>query len=185
MNLNQDASSMSYQVHDTGSAPESSRPLLEKAEGAFGFVPNILSIMAESPALLEAYMSLSEIFEKTDFDATEKQVVLLAVSHDNGCGYCLAAHSGIASMQKLPDDVIEAVVQGRKIDDDRLEALRAFTQRVVSTRGNPGSDDIDAFLKAGYSRRQLLDVIAGVGMKTLSNYTNHIAETPLDKQFGG
>ena len=176
---------MSYQVHNIDSAPEASKPLLEKAESAFGFIPNILGVMAESPALLEAYMTASEVFEKTDFSATEKQVVLLAVSQDNGCGYCKAAHSGIASMQKVPDEVIKAVVEGQSIDDDKLEALRKFTQRVVSTRGNPKSSDIDAFLEAGYSKRHVLDVIAGVGMKTLSNYTNHIAETPVDKQFQG
>jgi uncharacterized peroxidase-related enzyme len=174
---------MSYQVHNIDSAPEAARPLLEKAESAFGFVPNILGVMAESPALLEAYMGHRRLFEKTDFSATEKQVVLLAVSQDNGCGYCKAAHSGIASMQKVPDDVIEAVVNGQSIDDDKLEALREFTQRVVSTRGNPEGTDIDAFLEAGYSKRHVLDVITGVGMKTMSNYTNHIAETPLDKQF--
>ena len=176
---------MSYQVHDIDGAPEASKPLLEKAESAFGFIPNILGVMAESPALLEAYMTVSEVFEKTDFSATEKQVVLLAVSQDNGCGYCKAAHSGIASMQKVPDEVIKAVVEGQSIDDDKLEALRTFTQRVVSTRGNPEGSDIDAFLEAGYSKRHVLDVIAGVGMKTMSNYTNHIAETPIDKQFQG
>ena len=176
---------MSDQVHDIGSAPGAAKPLLEKAESAFGFIPNILGVMAESPALLEAYMSMSEIFEKTDFNAIEKQVVLLAVSQDNDCGYCMAAHSGIASMQKLPDNVIKAVVEGRSIDDDKLEALRKFTQQVVSTRGNPEGTDINAFLEAGYSKRHVLDVIAGVGMKTLSNYTNHIAKTPIDKQFLG
>jgi len=176
---------MNFNVHDANSAPDGSGALLEKAGSAFGFVPNILGIMAESPALLEAYMTMSEIFEKTDFNATEKQLVLLAVSQDNDCGYCLAAHTGIAQMQKVPEAVVKAVVEDRPIDDDKLESLKTFTRHVVSTRGNPTVADIEAFLAAGYSKRHVLDVIAGVGMKTLSNYTNHIAETPLDKQFGG
>jgi len=176
---------MSHTVHDPSTAPSAARPLLEGAESAFGFVPNLLGIMAESPALLEAYMTLGEIFEKTDLSATEKQIVLLAISRENECGYCLAAHSAIAAMQKVPEEVVSAVVEGREIDDPRLEALRRFATRVVETRGNPSRSDIERFFEAGYGRRHVLDVLTGVGMKTLSNYTNHIAETPLDKQFGG
>lgn len=176
---------MSYSVHDKSSAPANARALLEKAESAYGFVPNLLGVMAESPALLEAYMTMGEIFEKTDFSASEKQVVLLAVSADNECGYCTAAHTAIASMQGVPEDVAKAAAAGREIDDSRLEALRQFTGKVVSSRGNPAEDDIASFLDAGYERRHVLDVITGVGMKTLSNYTNHIAETPVDSQFGG
>lgn len=176
---------MAYTVHDKQSAPQEANPLLDKAEQNYGFVPNLLGVMAESPALLEAYMTISQIFEKTDFTATEKQTVLLAVSEHNECGYCKAAHSAIASMQEVPQPVIQSVVEGRPIDDPRLEALRKFTRTVVATRGNPEQGDIDAFFEAGYSRRHLLDVLVGVGMKTMSNYTNHIAETPVDEQFGG
>jgi uncharacterized peroxidase-related enzyme len=176
---------MSHSVHDKSSAPADARPLLEQAESAFGFVPNLLGIMAESPALLESYMTMGKIFEKTDFSASEQQVVLLAISEDNDCGYCTAAHTAIASMQGVPEDVAKAAAEGREIDDPKLEALRRFTGKVVSSRGNPSEADIEAFFDAGYKRRHVLDVITGVGMKTLSNYTNHIAETPLDSQFEG
>ncbi|MDZ7790651.1 MAG: carboxymuconolactone decarboxylase family protein [Xanthomonadales bacterium] len=176
---------MSYTVHDKSSAPAEARALLEKAESAYGFVPNLLGIMAESPAMLEAYMTMNQIFEKTDFSASEQQVVLLAVSEDNECGYCKAAHTAIAAMQGVPEDVARAAADGSEIGDSRLEALRRFTGKVVSSRGNPSDADVSAFLDAGYERRHVLDVLVGVGMKTLSNYTNHIAETPLDEQFGG
>jgi len=175
---------MSYTVHDKSSAPSDARPLLEKAESGYGFIPNLLGIMAESPALLEAYMTMNQIFEKTDFSASERQVVLLAVSADNDCGYCKAAHTTIAGMQGVPEDVAKAAAEGRQIDDPKLEALRQFATRVVATRGNPSDEDLASFLDAGYERRHVLDVLTGVGMKTMSNYTNHIAETPVDEQFG-
>lgn len=176
---------MPYTVHDKNSAPADARPLLDKAESAYGFVPNLLGVMAESPALLEAYMTMNQIFEKTDFSATERQLVLLAVSEDNECGYCTSAHSAIAAMQNVPEKVSKAVVEGRSLDDPRLEALRKFTKKVVASRGNPSEDDIKTLLEAGYDKRHVFDVLAGVGMKTMSNYTNHIAQTPLDNQFGG
>lgn len=174
---------MSYTVHDKSSAPEGSRALLEQAESGFGFVPNLLGIMAESPALLEAYMTMNEIFDKTDFNASEKQIVLLAASPQNDCGYCKSAHQAIAAMQDVPSDVARAAAEGEEIGDEKLEALRRFTAEVVSSRGLPAEDRIASFLEAGYERRHVLDVITGVGMKTLSNYTNHIAKTPVDEQF--
>jgi AhpD family alkylhydroperoxidase len=62
--------------------------------------------MAEAPALVTAYTTLSRIFEETSFSPAERQVVLLTVSYENGCEYCVAAHSVIAGMKKLPADVV-------------------------------------------------------------------------------
>lgn len=133
--------------------------------------------------MLKAYATLSRIFDETSFNATERQIVLLTVSLVNGCEYCIAAHSVIAAMQKVPDDVVHAIRAGQPIADKKLEALRRFTAAVVSSRGWPSDADTAAFLGAGYARQQVLEVVLGVGMKTLSNYANHIAETPLDQAF--
>lgn len=176
---------MNLEVLSKENAPDSARPLLEKANRKYGFVPNILGVMANSPALLEAYMSLSQIFEKTKFSAAEKQTVLLAVSRENGCDYCMAAHSGIAKMQGVDEAVIKAINSGDKLPDDKLDALFTFTRAMVETRGRPSADDLQAFFGAGYSEAQVQDVIVGIGMKTLSNYNNHIADTPVDDQFKG
>jgi len=146
-------------------------------------VPNLLGTMAEAPALLNAYTTLAGIFDKTSFNPTERQVVLLSVSYENSCEYCVAAHSVIASMQKVPADVVEAIRKNQPITDPRLEALRRFTTAVVASRGWPTEEQTSAFLAAGYGRQQILEVVLGVGMKTLSNYTNHLAGTPLDAAF--
>jgi len=164
-------------------APEKARPLLEKAEQTFGFVPNILKGMAEAPALLEGYMTLSGLFDQTSLSPVERQVVLLAVSHENGCHYCMSAHTAAAKMADAPDEVISALREGTAVPDDKLETLRSFTRKVVKTRGYPEDSDIEALLDAGYTKQTVLEVILGVGMKTLSNYTNHIIDTPLDKAF--
>lgn len=176
---------MNYTVHDTDSAPEAARPLLEAAREKYGFVPNILGIMAESPALLEAYMAVSGIFEKTRFSTAEKQVVLLAVSTENGCGYCRAAHAGIARMQNVDAGVIDAIQNDQTLPDAKLDVLFRFTRHMVRTRGRPEPSELQAFQDAGYDSGQVQEVILGIGMKTLSNYNNHIADTPVDEAFGG
>jgi len=174
---------MSHRVHTIETAPEGARDELEKARDRYGFVPNLLGVMAEATALLRGYLGLMRQFEESSLTPTERQVVLLATSHENGCAYCVAAHSVIAEMRKVPADVISAIRDGVPIADPGLEALRCFTRAVVVGRGHPDAAALERFIAAGHDRAKVLEVVLGVGVKTLSNYTNHIAETPLDAAF--
>lgn len=170
-------------VHTIDTAPAASREGLEGARRAFGFVPNLLGVLAASPAALGAYLSVSEAFSASAFTEIERQVVLLSVSAEHECQYCMAAHSAVATSAKMPRDVLDALRSGEPIPDARLEALRRTTRTLVTSRGRLRDDELAAFLAAGFTTAQLLDVIAGIAQKTISNYTNHIAETPLDRPF--
>ncbi len=172
-----------FQVHTTDSAPAGARPILDGAQKSMGFVPNLFGVFAESPELLKAYTTIGSLVDATSFTPTERQIVLLATSFDNECDYCMAAHSTIAGMQNVAEDVVGALRSGDPIADPKLEALRTFTQKVVHQRGRVADVDVQAFVDAGYARKQVLEVVLGVGMKTLSNYTNHLADTPLDDAF--
>lgn len=172
-----------FKVHTKETAQSKSAELLGNAEKAFGFIPNLLGVFAESPATLKAYLTIGQIFDESSFSPAERQVVILASSRYNECHYCVAAHSTAAEMQKVPADVIESIRNDQPIADEKLEALRLFTTAVVVNRGWVADDDINAFLEAGYSKAQILEVILGISFKTMSNYTNHIADTPLDDAF--
>ncbi|MEM7515469.1 MAG: carboxymuconolactone decarboxylase family protein [Planctomycetota bacterium] len=172
-----------FPVQTLESAPEASKSTLEATKKAYGFLPNLFGTMATSPALVEAYAALSKIFGSTSFSPTEQQIVLLATSELNGCTYCMAAHSVVAKMSKVPDDVIEALRSNQPLGDAKLEALRRLTVAVVESRGWPSEEVVQAFYDAGYTPAQYLEVVLGIGLKTLSNYTNHIAQTPLDDAF--
>lgn len=174
---------MEYRIHDETTASGPAADLLKKAKEKYGFVPNVLATMAEAPALLKAYLTLGEIMGETSFDAAETEVISLAASFANGCAYCVAAHSAVASMQNVADDVITALRTNKPIPDARLEALRRLAQEITETQGYPSQEAIDAFIDKGYTKGQLLEVILGVGIMTLSNYTNHIAGTKLDEAF--
>jgi uncharacterized peroxidase-related enzyme len=174
---------MNYPIHTSKTAPEVAKATLNNVEKTMGFVPNLIGVMAEAPALAKAYTALSAIFEETSFTATERQTVLMTVNHYNDCAYCMAAHSTIAEMKNVPSDVIEALRNDTPINDSKLEALRHFTINIIETRGWPTEDHTKAFFAAGYDQSQVLEVVLGIGWKTLSNYTNHIASTPLDQAF--
>ncbi len=172
-----------FDVHTKDTAQPDAAEMLDSIEMAYGFIPNLYGVFAESPAALKAYMTIGKIFDESSFSATERQLIILAVSRYNECDYCMAAHTVVAGMQKVPTEVIEAIREDRPISDDRLEALRTFATAVVEKRGWVSDDDISAFLAAGFSRAQILEVILGVSFKTLSNYTNHVADTLLDEAF--
>ena len=172
-----------YKLYTETTAPEGARQTLQEVKSNYGFIPNLMATMAESPALLKAYAMISQIFEETSFSNTEKQLVLLAASHENACYYCMAAHSTVALMHKVPASIIEALRDDRPLADAKLEALRQFVRTMVRRRGHATDEEVQTFLDAGYTRAHIFDVLVGIGMKTLSNYTNHIADTPLDVAF--
>ncbi len=172
-----------FTVHTKDTAPASSTDLLKGAEQNMGFVPNLLGVMAEAPATLKGYMTITRIFDETSFTATERQVVLLAINRYHDCRYCMAAHSVIAGMQNVPADVIRALREDTPISDVRLEALRQFARAVVDKRGWVTEEDVADFSAAGYGKQQVLEVILGAAMKVMSNYTNHVAATPVDAAF--
>jgi len=172
-----------FTLHNTEDAPDGSSDLLVGVEKKFGFVPNLTRVLAEAPAALEAYLSLGAVLENSSLTAAEQQVAILATSFENECAYCMSAHTGIARMLKVPEPVVEALRAGETLPDPRLQSLAAFTRKVVRQRGHVSATDVDSFLAAGFDRRQLLEVLVAVTMKTLSNYTNHLADTPLDAAF--
>ncbi len=106
-----------FDVHTKETARTESAELLASAEKAYGFIPNLLGVMAESPATLGACLAIGQLFEKSSFSPTEQQIVILTTSRFNECDYCMAAHSVIAGMQKVPTDIIEAIRDDRPIDD--------------------------------------------------------------------
>ena len=172
-----------FPIQTPASAPEAAQPILEKAKKANGFVPNLYGVMANAPALLEAYTSVAAALAKGSLSATEQQVVLIAASELNGCTYCVAAHSVIAKMSKVPADVVESLRNDQPLADAKLEALRQLAKAIVESRGWPSEDVVSAFYAAGYGQQQYLEVVLGIGLKTLSNYTNHATATPLDAAF--
>ena len=172
-----------FTIHSAETAPGDAQRILTGSKRSLGFVPNLLGILANSPTALKAYTQIAGLLDKSSLSPTELQVVLIAASVENNCEYCVAAHSAIARAQKLPPDVIDAVRNRDALADAKLEALRQFTRAVVVQRGLVGMEEREAFFAAGYGPEQVLDVITGVAMKTISNYTNHLASTPLDDAF--
>ena len=172
-----------FTLHTMETAPEGSKPLLEKSQKAYGMIPNLHAAMAESPQHLEAYQALSTLFEQTSLTAEERNVVWLAINVEHNCHYCVPAHTGIAKGQGVGDDIVNALRDAQPLPDAKLETLRQFTLSIVRKRGVLSEAELQAFFDAGYTERHYLDIMVGVAQKVMSNYVNHVVHTPVDAPF--
>jgi len=172
-----------FTLHDENTAPEGSKELLAKSKAAYGMIPGLHAVMAEAPGLLEAYQQVHELFVNSSFDKDELTVVWQTINVENACHYCVPAHTGIAKSMGVDDAITNALRDKTALPNARLEALRDFTLALVRERGNLDDATVQTFLDAGFTRRNILEVILGYSQKIMSNYTNHIADTPVDKPF--
>jgi len=176
---------VNFQVHTIDTAPEASRPALEAIKGRYGFVPNLAAVFAESPGAFNGLLAALKAFDDEALTLTplERQVVLLSAAVENRCDYCAAAHGMLANARGLDREDVDALQQGKAISDPKLDALRAFTRDVVAHRGVLDDATVRRFIDAGFTRGQILEVVLGVSIKTLTNYANHIASPPVNEQF--
>lgn len=166
-------------------AEPQAKALLEQAKRGLGMIPNMYAYMVNSPGFLSTYLHGYDFFRKqSGFTPAEQEVVFLTISYENGCSYCMAAHSFIADKQShVPSAVTDAIRNGSTIPDQKLRALSDFTRTLFQTRGRPDSSHVEAFLAAGYTERHVLEIILALAVKTLSNYANHVFHTPVDGVF--
>jgi uncharacterized peroxidase-related enzyme len=172
-----------FTIHTLQSAPEAAKPILKQLQERIGFVPNLAATMADSPLVLETYVTLVGLFGRGSLSPMEREIVALAAGYDNQCTYCVAAHSTFAKTQGASDAVLEDIRAGKTPDDPRLSALVTFTHQVVRQRGQVTSEDVQAFLNAGFTQEQVLQVLIGVSQASLASFVYHMASTPLDEGF--
>lgn len=172
-----------FAQYTIATAPAASRPLLQAVDKALGFVPNLFATFAESPAVLEGILALDASLDKGSLSKVERQLIKIAVSTENGCTYCVAAHSTLAGMLKARSEVVEAVRTGAAVPDARIDALITFARAVVREKGFVPETTVAEFLAAGYTKAQVLEVVGQVGLKTLHNYVHALTKAPLDTAF--
>ena len=168
------------------SAPADARPGLETALKNSGFLPNLLAVLSNAPIALEAYQTLTAITSKGTLTPQEREVVQLVAATTHGCTFCVAGHTALSRNKvKLAEPVLQALRERNieVIDDPRLLALARFTSQVIASRARVSDDELQAFLAAGFTEGQVMEVITGVGLATICNFANNLAQTPLNPQL--
>ena len=172
-----------FPVHTIETAPEAARPLLRQAEKNLGMLPNLERVMASAPLFLSGYVQLWELFDETSLSPIERQVVYQTVNFENECNYCVPWHTKLSQYAGMSSKDVEALREGCALSDAKLESLRQFTQALVRTNGKVAQSYLDAYIAQGGTPQQTLAIILGIAIKTMSNYTNSISGTPLEKEI--
>ena len=142
-----------FTLYTADNAPEESKSLMADSVAAFGMVPNLHAVVWQS------------------------------INVEHACHYCVPAHSAIAASMKVDQGVVDALVNKTPLENPKLETLRETTLAMTRERGVISDEQIEKFFAAGYGKQQLLEIIVGLSQKVMSNYTNHLADTPVDAPF--
>ena len=172
-----------YEVHTIDTAPEASKPILQNLKSSIGMIPNLAATMAESPELLNGFLTIRKILYGGTFTPGEVQVLALTNAFENGCHYCIAFHTALALKEGVSKDTVAALRSGRSPQESRLRALSEFSRVLVKHRGHVSSNDLQKFIAAGFSKRQALEVVLGVAVSILPNFAHHLTQCALDPAF--
>ena len=165
------------------SAPAGSRRFMVATQNHLGYLPAATARWAASPHLLEGFAKLNAIFENGTLDPVAREVVVMTIATRNGCHICVAMHSARLTALGASADAIATLRDALPLSDERLDAIRMFTLRVLDTAGDVGDDALGAFLASGFTRQNALEVVLGIGTYTMSTLANRLTDAPLDDQL--
>ena len=167
--------------HTAETAPEAARRTVAATEKKFGYLPSAVARLAESPQVLDGFLKLSAMFDTTSLDPVARETVIMTMAVHHRCHVCVAMHT--AALARLDADaaLVTALRDGKPLPDERLGALRDFTLTVLATSGAVSDDDLGAFVAAGFTGKQALEVVLGIGAYTLSTFANRLTRAPLDE----
>jgi alkylhydroperoxidase family enzyme len=172
-----------YPIQTIASAPEKSKPALEQLEQAFGGIPNLAAVISNSPKLVNSLVGVFQQVHSSSLTEQEIQIVLLTDAVANSSPYAVAFHTALALKQGVnPEET--AAIRGRLVPkDQRFGALSTLAKTLIEKRGHPSEQELEAFLAAGFTKEQILEVVAVVAASTITNYAGTIADPPLEDQF--
>jgi len=140
---------------------------------------NIFRGMANSPAVLDAYLKFSGAMGNAKLDAKTREAVALAVGQANRCEYCLSAHTAIGKGAGLDDATIKDIRQGRP-KDRKMQGAVTLARTIVEKRGNVNDQDVKAARDAGLDDAEVAETVAAVALNIFTNYFNHLNQTEVD-----
>jgi uncharacterized peroxidase-related enzyme len=165
-------------------APDASRPYIERAIAANGFLPNLIGALANAPTAVEAYFTVGEINSRTSLTLAEREVVQITAASLHGCEFCVAGHSAVALKKARFDKETVIALQQRSVTGaPRFDALVAFTRAVIASRGAVSDGELNDFIAAGFTSAQALEVVLGISLATLCNFANNIAKNEINPQL--
>lgn len=153
--------------------------LLHSLNRLNGYVPNLLRIVANSPAVLRALIGLQSLAREGSLDLPTRERIAIALAQKNGSAYCLAAHTQLGSQAGLNGAEMESNRLGDSHDARAAVAVR-FACRLIEQRGDLDDAEFRAMRDAGYSDAEIIEVISHAGLNFLSNLISKASRVDID-----
>jgi len=166
-------------VVDRDSASAEQQALFDAIQSQLGTVPNFLKVFANSPAALRAFLGLHGIANEGSLDPQTRERVALALAQQNGCQYCVSAHTAIGRQGGLSAAEIDANRAGASQDVKAAAALK-FARALVAHMGEVTTAELLEVRKAGYSDAQIVEIITHVGLNVLTNILGKASRVEID-----
>ncbi|AEI02345.1 hypothetical protein OCA5_c12030 [Afipia carboxidovorans OM5] len=171
-------------ILNAATAPEAAKERVQNAEKANGFLPNLIGLLANAPVALETYQTVSGINARSGLTLAEREAVQITAAATHGCGFCVAGHTAVAYKKAgLDEAAVNALRDGSHGPDARLNAVADFTRAVIRSRGRVEDAELKAFRDAGFSDANALEVVLGVSLATLCNFSNNLGQPDLNPQL--
>jgi AhpD family alkylhydroperoxidase len=170
-----------FPEHTIESAPPAARRSMTATAGHLGYLPAATARWAASPQLLDAFGRLTATFDATSLDPLARETVVLTVAARNQCHVCVAMHTARLVTMGAGDALSTALRAGSPLPEPGLEAVRAFTLRVLDTAGDVGDAALRDLLGHGYTARNALEIVIGIGTYTMSTLANRLTGAPVDE----
>lgn len=155
------------------------RELFAAVQTKLGMTPNMIRTMAQSPAVLEAYLNFNGALAGGALDPRLREQIALISAEVNGCRYCASAHTALGKMVGLGEDAILAARRGHS-RDARAEAALKFARNVIVNRGEVSDAEVQAVKDADFSEGEIGEIVANAALNIFTNYFNVVAQTDID-----
>jgi uncharacterized peroxidase-related enzyme len=155
------------------------KELLDAVKAKLGSTPNMMKTMAQSPAVLDAYLKFSDALAHGTLNAKTREQIALVTAEANGCGYCASAHTAIGKMVGLGEDAITAA-RGANSADAKTDAALKFARALIVNRGQVSDADLQAVKAAGFTDGEIGEIVGAVALNIFTNYFNETAKTEVD-----
>jgi len=172
-----------FTQHTIESAPPASRRAMTAVSSKQGYLPAGIGLLAESPETLEGFLRMTGTFDACTLDAMAREVVIMTIAVRNGCHLCVAMHTARLATLGADAALVADLRTGAPLGDARLEAVRVFTLRVLDTTGGVGEESLNDLLGHGFTRRNALEIVLGIGTYTLSTLANRLTGAPVDEEL--
>jgi len=155
------------------------RELLDAAKKKLGKHINIIASMANSPAVLEAYLGFSGAMGHSKLSAKAREAVAMRIGEKNHCQYCVSAHTAVGKMVGYSEEETVKVRQGES-SDPTIQAVVDLAGAISDTKGFISDEQFNAAKAAGLSDEEITEVVGLVALNYFTNFFNHVAETEVD-----